>query len=62
MHEQYGRAHAQTVDDVTWITEMTAEGHALLTADTRIVRNILEARAIEEAGAVVLILPKGDIT
>jgi PIN like domain len=62
MHEHYGRFRAQTVDDVTWITEMTAQGHALLTADARIVRNILEARAIQEAGAVVFILPKGDMT
>lgn len=62
MHEHYGRVRAQTVDDVTWIAEMTAQGHSLLTADARIVRNILEARAIEEAGAVVFILPKGDMT
>lgn len=62
MHEHYGQVRAQSVDDVTWIAELTAEGHSLMTADARIVRNILEARAVEEASAVVFILPKGDMT
>lgn len=62
MHEHYGKSLAQTVDDVTWITDMTRLGHSLLTADTRIVKNFIEARAIEEAGAIVFILPKGNMT
>ena len=62
MHEHYGKARAQTVDDVTWITELTSEGFALMTADARIVRNIIEATAIMEARAVVFMLPKGDMT
>lgn len=62
MHEHYGKARAQIVDDVTWITEMTGLGFTLLTSDARIVSNIIEARAIEAAGAVVFILPKGDMT
>lgn len=62
MHEHYGKARAQTVDDVTWISEMAQLGFALLTADTRIVSNSNETHAITAAGAVVFILPKGDMT
>jgi PIN like domain len=62
MHEHYGKASAQTVDDVIWIGELSAQGFALLTSDARIVRNKIEANAIVEAGAVVFMLPKGDMT
>lgn len=40
---------------------MTGLGFALLTADSRIVRNVIEARAIEEAGAIVFIIPTGRV-
>jgi hypothetical protein len=62
MHEHYGRTRAQSVDDVTWITELAGLGCPLLTADARIVSNIIEARAIDDSAAVVFILPKGDMT
>jgi hypothetical protein len=62
MHEHYGKARSQTVDDVTWIGELSAQGFALLTSDARIVRNIIEANAIVEYRAVVFMLPKGDMT
>jgi hypothetical protein len=62
MRERYGNAVAQRLDDVTWITEMSAEGFVLLTADSRIVRNELEAVAILEANAVVFMLPTGNLT
>jgi hypothetical protein len=62
MHEHYGKARAQTVDDVTWINELSVQGFALLTSDARIVRNRIEANAIKDASAVVFILPKGDMT
>jgi hypothetical protein len=62
MHEHYGKARAQTVDDVTWIREMSAKGFAVMTSDARIVRNLIEAKAITDARAVVFILPKGDMT
>lgn len=62
MHEHYGKGRAQTVDDMTWITEMTQLGFALLTSGARIVTNLLEARAIADAGAIVFILPKRDMT
>lgn len=62
MHEHYGKGRAQNVDDVTWISELTQLGFALLTADTRIVRNSIETQAIFEARAIVFILPQGDMT
>lgn len=62
MHEHYGKGRAQTVDDVTWISELTQLGFALLTADTRIIRNSIETQAISEARAIVFILPTGDMT
>jgi hypothetical protein len=62
MHEHYGKARAQIVDDVTWIAELTSQGFALLTSDARIVRNTIEANAITMARAVVFMIPKGDMT
>ena len=62
MREHYGKGRSQSVDDVTWILEMTRLGFALLTADARIVRNSIETDAISAAKAIVFILPKGDMT
>jgi len=62
MHEHYGKTRAQSVDDTTWITELTELGFALLTADARIVSNLIEAKAIEASKARVFIIPKGNMT
>lgn len=62
MHDQYGKRTAERLADVVWISEMTTAGHALLTMDTRIFRNQLEASAVVDSSAVVFAIPTGQLT
>lgn len=62
MRDVYGRAVSEPLADEVWISEMTREGFALLTADHRISRNVLLAKAVFEAAAVMFMLPTGALT
>jgi hypothetical protein len=62
MSEVYGRRPGERVDDVTWITEMTSRGYALITSDSAITQNAIERQAILDCGAIVFIIPNGEIT
>ncbi|GAA1742722.1 hypothetical protein [Microcella frigidaquae] len=62
MRERYGNLTAQSLADIDWITDATAEGEVLLTGDKAIAKRPLEAQAVVESGARVFALGSSQLT
>jgi hypothetical protein len=62
MRERYGPVAAQTLADIDWIRDATAEGEVLLTGDKAIAKRPLEVRAVIAASAQVFALGKNQLT
>lgn len=62
MRERYGNLTAQSLADIDWITDATAEGEVLLTGDKAIAKRPLEAQAVVMSGARVFALGSSQLT
>jgi hypothetical protein len=49
-----------SVDDTTWISQVTAEGMLIITRDSKIQRRVAEIRAVIDAGAAMVALASPD--
>jgi hypothetical protein len=62
MDERYGVDRSQSVADVDWIRDASAQGECMLTNDTAIARRPAEATVVRMCGARVFALARADLT
>lgn len=60
--ERYGVAAAESVLDVEWIRDASAEGRICVGSDARIASNMLEIQAILEHSARFFLFPNNNLT
>lgn len=62
MRERYGAVDAQSLSDLDWIAECAARGEVMLTADKKIAKRPVEARAVIRSGARIIAMKDGRTT
>lgn len=62
MDERYGARESQSVPDEVWIRDASSMGEVLVAKDRRIAKRPLEALAIRENRARVLVIASAQIT